>query len=174
MKKVRLLSTVILFILLIAGYAYSQYSNRQLQLHYQFLIYGSEHWSECTRLKRFLSQKFGNDTILFLGLDDNDNSVRFLNIISVLLNSAIPLPFPYCYECVSKEELGQSIDLLIPLTFILKSGDLKAVVAGFYSEAFWLKVLDRISNENSTYFFAPSTEAVMEDDVKKEIEKIFS
>ena len=166
-----LLSAATVLILLLASYAYSHFSSQQQK--YSFVIYGTEHCNDCRRLESFLTDEIGNDTILLSNLDDDDSSARFLEITSVLINSSI-IQSPNCYECMSKEELGMFIDSLIPLTVILKNGDLRAVVAGFYSSDFWLRVLDRLGDGDSAYFLTPGTEAQIDDDVETTIEDILA
>jgi len=114
MERTKPVLVIILFILSIASYADEiEAAAPHEGENYKFLIYSSKYCGECKRLDGFLSQKFDRDSIFILSLENGNNSTVFLNIIKVLLNSSIPVQFPYCQQCMPKEAIGQFIDLLI-------------------------------------------------------------
>jgi len=138
-----------------------------------FLIYINGKREEIMDLEEFLIRRFGNRSIHVMYLNDNESLNRIILLIEVLKKSGVPLPISNCTMCVSKEELTNSFNTLFPLTLMFKEGRLKAIVCGIKTTYYWTKILTHIS-QDSTLIFMPAKTTRIEDDAKREIEKIFS
>jgi len=116
-----------------------------------FVIYGTEYCDTCTELKEFLHREVRGARIVFLDLIDKNNSARFMEVVNLLYEiGALPqTPCPTCKPPMER------LRVLIPLTGILKGGELKAIIIGFYNQTLWKETLSLVIKSNTTYFITP-------------------
>ena len=130
-----------------------------------FVIYGSKYCDSCIALEEFLRKEVKGARIVFLDLTDKNNTARFVEIVNILYKTGALRWQTSCPTC-------QTPRALIPLTGILKNGELKAIVVGFNNQTV-KEVLSLVLNSNATYFVAPGVKIqIKEYRIKEKLEKL--
>ena len=135
-----------------------------------FIIYGSKYCDACIALEEFLCKEVRGARVVFLDLTDENNSARFVEIISILYKIGVLRWQTSCPTC--KTHTGY-LRVLMPLTGILKNGELKAIVVGFNNQTMGEEVLSLVLNSNATYFIAPGVKIqIKEYRIREKLEKL--
>lgn len=125
-----------------------------------FVVYGTEHSMECSKLRKFLLERFNSNSVLFLNLLEDEVLTSFFEILNLLETHGL-----ISYLCPTCIPRGYMIyEDPIPLTGVFNGGSLSSVILGFYSRSFWLRALNTTKNLNSSLLFmTPGFEAFIED-----------